>query len=114
MAADDAADGSDRLVPAVDGRGLPVWAVDLGDVSNLARGRLPVYARLDLRVTFKPKSPTGRWQVYLEVLNALNRKNVSVLEPNLEPDPSSDRPRITYAADNALPRLPSFGLRYRF
>jgi hypothetical protein len=112
IAADETEDG--RLVPAVDDAGLPVWTVDFGGVSNLARGHLPVYARLDLRFTFKPKNPAGRWQVYLELLNALNRKNVSTLEPALQYDPSSDRPRIDYASDSGLPLLPSFGFRYRF
>ena len=112
IAADEAEDG--RLVPAVDDAGLPIWTVNFGGVSNLARGHLPVYARLDLRFTFKPKNPAGRWQVYLELLNALNRKNVSTLEPALQYDPSSDRPRIDYASDSGLPLLPSFGFRYRF
>ena len=77
-------------------------------------GRLPVFARLDMRVTFKSKNPNGRWEVYVEVLNALNRKNVSQLQPELLYDPSSDRPQIGYSSDSGLPRLPSFGLRLRF
>jgi hypothetical protein len=114
VAATEASDGSGRLVPDRDAAGNLVWVVDFGDVSNLARGRLPVYARLDLRLTFKPGSPDGGWQLYLEVLNALNRKNVSSLQPELEVDPGSDRPRITYGTDSGLPLLPSFGFRYRF
>jgi hypothetical protein len=114
VASTAAADGSGRLVPAVDATGLPVWTVSFGDVSNLSRGRLPIYARLDLRVTFKPKNPQGRWQVYVEVLNALDRKNISSLQPQLDFDPSSDRPSIAYKSDSGLPRLPSFGVRYRF
>jgi hypothetical protein len=111
----DAPDGSGRLVPATDASGNLVWAVDFGDVSNLARGHLPVYARLDFRATFKPSSPTGRWQLYVDVLNLLNRTNTSVLDPFLEFDPSSDRPSIGYGGDgDGLPLLPSFGLRYRF
>ena len=114
VAADDAPDGSGRLVPAVDDAGRPIWTVDFGDVSNLSRGRLPAYARLDLRVTFKPRNPSGRWQLYVDVLNLLNRKNVSTLEPDLVYDPTSDRPQITYTSDSGLPRLPSVGVRYRF
>jgi hypothetical protein len=114
VASTAAPDGSGRLVPALDQAGLPVWTVSFGDVSNLSRGRLPVYARLDLRVTFKPKNPQGRWQIYLEVLNALGRKNVSNLQPQLDFDASSDRPSISYKSDSGLPRLPSFGVRYRF
>ena len=106
-------DGSGALVPAFS-QGLPVWTVDFGDVSNLSRARLPVYARLDLRATFKPRNPAGRWQVYLDVLNALNRANASRLDPDLRFDPTSDRPRIDYSSDSGLPLLPSFGFRYRF
>lgn len=114
VAAEPAADGSGRLVPAVDTDGATVWTIDFGGVSNLGRGRLPTYARVDLRLTFKPGGATGRWQIYLDVLNALNRKNVSNLQPQLEYDPSSDRPRVTYGTDSGLPLLPSFGIRYRF
>jgi hypothetical protein len=114
VAADPAPDGSGRLVPAVDAQGRTVWTTDYGNVSNLGRSRLPVYARLDLRLTFKPKSPTGRWQLYFEVINALNRKNVSALQPQLNYDPSSDRPSISYRSDSGLPLLPSFGFRYRY
>jgi hypothetical protein len=109
-----APDGAGRLVPAVDADGRPVWTVNFGDVSNLARGHLPAYARLDLRLTFRPKNPAGRWQIYIDVLNALNRKNVTSLQPLLVFDPTSDRPQITYQRDSGLPRLPSFGVRYRF
>jgi hypothetical protein len=102
------------LVPAVDPHGLYMWSVDYGGVGNLNSARLPVYARLDLRVTFNPKQMTGRWQVYFEVLNALNRNNVSALQPTLEYDPTSDRPRLVSGTDDGFPRLPSFGVRYRF
>jgi len=114
VASTTASDGSGRLIPQVDAQGRPVWTVDFGDVSNLSRGRLPVYARLDVRVTFKPKSPTGRWQIYVDVLNLLNRENFSNLQPELDFDPTSDRPKINYSSDSGLPRLPSFGVRYRF
>jgi hypothetical protein len=114
VAADPAPDGSGRLVPAVDAQGRTVWTIDYGDVSNLDRSRLPVYARLDLRLTFKPSSAAGRWQLYFEVLNALNRKNVSQLQPELDYNPAGDQPTISYKSDSGLPLLPSFGFRYRF
>lgn len=114
VASTSAPDGSGRLIPQLDSEGRTVWTVDFGDVSNLSRTRLPVYARLDLRVTFKPRNPAGRWQVYVEVLNALNRKNFINLQPELEFDPSSDRPTIHYSSDSGLPLLPSFGMRFRF
>jgi len=48
------------------------------------------------------------------VLNLLNRENFSNLQPELDFDPMSDRPKINYSSDSGLPRLPSFGVRYRF
>jgi hypothetical protein len=102
------------LVPARDGDGNVMWTPDFGDVTNLNRDRLPMYARLDVRVSFKPRSADGRWLFYLEILNVLDRRNVSQLQPELLYDASSDRPAIAFASDSGLPRLPSFGFRYRF
>lgn len=109
-----AGEGSDRLVPAVDPDGNPIWIVDYGDVSNLNSGRLPSYARLDARVTYRPGGLQGRWEVYLEVLNVLGRTNAGSLEPSLLYDPTGPRPRIVEDPDGSLPRLPSFGVRFRF
>ena len=102
------------FVPMTDAKGLYIWSVDQGGVGNLNTARLPPYARLDLRVTFNPKSVTGRWQIYVEILNALNRKNVSGLRSELEYDPTSDRPRLVSDNEGGFPRLPSLGVRYRF
>lgn len=90
-----------------------VWSVDNGGVENLNGGRLPVYARLDLRMTFTP-SRTSRWQFYVELINALNRRNASTESPELKYDPSSDRPMLTFSRDGSFPLLPSFGLRTQF
>jgi Carboxypeptidase regulatory-like domain/TonB dependent receptor-like, beta-barrel/TonB-dependent Receptor Plug Domain len=103
-----------ELVPQRDAQGLLVWAADLGDVTNLSAGRLPLYARVDARVTFRPRWMHNRWQIYVEVLNVLNRDNAGSLEPHLAYDPSSDRPRLEVSREERLPLLPSFGVRYRF
>jgi hypothetical protein len=110
-------DAGGRLVPLVnltDTKGLYIWSVDRGGVENLNTVRLPHYARLDMRITFNPKDARGRWQIYVEVLNVLNRENVSAFRPRLQFDPSSDRPRLESHTDSGFPRLPSFGVRYRF
>ena len=112
VAATPGADGS--LVPLKDAKGLYIWSVDRGGVGNLNTARLPPYARLDLRVTFNPKKVTGRWQIYVEILNALNRKNGSAICYDLRYDPSSDRPRLVSGIDSGFPPVPSFGVRYRF
>lgn len=102
------------LVPARDAAGFPIWTPDFGDSANLNTGRLPVFARVDLRATFLPRWANNRWQLYAEVINLLNRDNASSLDTELTYDPASDRPRLTTVRSGRLPLLPSFGIRYRF
>ena len=109
-----AAAGITRLVPQYDDVGLLVWSPDYGDTSNFNTARLPFFARLDARVTFRPRWTNDRWQFYLEIINLLNRDNASELEAELNYDPNSDRPRLTEAPSGRLPLLPTFGLRFRF
>lgn len=113
--ADRDSDGlRDELVPAVDAAGLPVYEINLGGVDNLYRSQLPWFARVDLRATWKPRGAAGRWEFYAEVINLLNRKNAGSLDPRLEYDPASQRPRIVEKRDQSIPRLPSLGVRFRF
>src|SRR6185503_12553505 len=93
------------LVPLKSTKGLYVWTVDRGGVDNLNTVRLPAYARLDLRVTFNPRSVTGRWQIYAEVFNALNRQHGSTISYSLRPDLSKDRPRLVSKVDSGLPAV---------
>ena len=90
-----AAAGVTRLVPQYDDLGLLVWSADFGDTSNFNTARLPFFARLDARVTFRPRWANDRWQFYFEVINLLNRDNASELEVDLVYDPNSDRPQLT-------------------
>lgn len=103
-----------ELVPERDPVGLLVWTPDYGDVSNLNSCRLPAFVRVDLRATFHPGWQNGRWQLYAEVINLLNRDNTSQLETELVYDPNSDRPSLSTGSGNSLPLLPSFGVRFRF
>jgi hypothetical protein len=106
---------SGRLAPATDPNGLYMWAIDWGGAGNLNSARLPLYARLDLRVTFNPKKVTGRWQIYAELLNALYHENIWALGWVLRHDPAGDRPRlVSENKDSGFPLLPSLGVRYRF
>ena len=109
-----AAESGGRLVPARDAAGALVYAADYGGLDNLHRGRLPHYARVDLRVTHRPGGAAGRWSWYLEVINLLNRDNPVELETALLHDPDSVRPRLVEMPTAGFPLLPSFGFRFRF
>ena len=103
-----------ELVPQRDATGLPVYTADFGSVSNLLRARFPVFARLDLRLNWKPKGESSRWLFYLEFINATNRTNVGRFEAKLIPVPGADRPAIQETPGGFLPFLPTFGVRFRF
>jgi hypothetical protein len=105
---------TDELVPRYDAAGLLVYAPDLGTVADLGHSRLPVFARVDLRVTWRPRGAAGRWELYVEALNMLNRKNASGLDPRLEHDPDADRPRVVEKPIGSIPLLPTIGVRFRF
>jgi hypothetical protein len=101
-------------VPQYDQNGLLVWTTDPGNVSDLNTGRLPVFARVDMRVTFRPARWNNRVQFYVEVINVFNRKNTGSYQTSLEYDPTSDKPKIKQEPAGALPILPSFGCRIVF
>jgi len=105
---------TDELLPERDAAGRLVYAVNFGGVDNLNQARLPVFARVDLRATWRPRGAAGRWEFYAEVINLLNRKNAGAFEPRLEFDATSDRPRIVEERDQSIPRLPTVGIRFRF
>lgn len=104
----------DELVPGRDSAGRLIYDVNLGGIDNLNRARLPVFARVDLRATWRPRGAAGRWEFYAEVINLLNRKNAGSFEARLEYDPAADRPRIVEQRDQSIPRLPTLGVRFRF
>jgi len=114
VAADETADG--RYVPALDAEGRFVYETTLGGVSSLNSARLPAFARLDLRLSWKPRGAAGRWMIYLDVINATNRKNAGQIAASLAYDPASalDQPRLVEERAAAIPFLPSFGVRFRF
>ena len=112
VAADEDVRG--RLVPARDAAGALVYSVDLGGLDALQRGRLPYYARVDLRIANLPGGPSGRWSWYIEVINLLNRDNPVELETSLRHDPEGRLPRIVESPTAGFPIIPSFGVRVRF
>jgi hypothetical protein len=114
-AADRDGDGNRaERVPETDTAGRLVYTTDYGGVSNLNSARLPAFARLDLRATFHLGGPEGRWQIYLDVLNATARDNAGFVDTTLRHDPAAERPRIVEEPDGNIPFLPSIGVRFRF
>jgi hypothetical protein len=103
-----------ELVPERDGEGRLVYEPSFGGVGNFGSGRLPPFARLDLRLTFFPRGRRGRWQVYADVINALDRRNAEFLQPKLEHDPDGERPRMREEPSRSIGILPSVGVRFRF
>jgi hypothetical protein len=101
-------------LPQYDENGLLVWTTDPGNVGDLNTGQLPVFARMDMRVTFRPARWNNRVQFYVEVINVFNRKNTGSYQTSLEYDPTSDKPKIVQESAGALPILPSFGCRIVF
>ncbi|MSO62852.1 MAG: TonB-dependent receptor [Acidobacteria bacterium] len=105
---------TDELLPERDAAGRLVYAVNFGGAANLNQARLPVFARVDVRATWRPRGAAGRWEFYAEIINLLNRKNAGALEPRLDYDSTADRPRIVEQRDQSIPRLPTVGIRFRF
>lgn len=103
-------DDRGRLVPATDPEGNLIYGVDYGGVENLNSGRLPYYGRVDVRATYQ----RGRWSMYVEVINLLDRDNPLTLEPRLAHDPTSTRPSLSEVPSEGFPRLPTFGVRVAF
>lgn len=103
-----------ELLPDHDALGRLIYEVDFGSNANLNQARLPVFARIDLRATWRPRGAAGRWELYAEIINLLNRKNAGALDPRLEYDPTADQPRIVEGRDQSIPRLPTVGVRFRF
>ena len=95
-------DSSDRdgdgnrseLVPQRDTQGAPVFQPALGDVFNLNSRRLPHFARVDARFTYRPAWGGERWAFHLDLINILNGRNFTQLDSVLLLDPGADRPQI--------------------
>ncbi len=107
-------DDRGRLVPATDSAGNLQYTIDYGGAENLNSGRLPHYARVDFRATYQRGGADGGWSFYVEVINLLGRDNAITLEPRLQHDPGATLPRLSEVPAQGFPRVPTFGLRFRF
>jgi hypothetical protein len=104
-----------EVVPARDDRRRPIYVADPGGADTLNSDRLPYYARVDLRLGYRPRGPQGRWLFFVEVVNLLGRRNAAGYDWDIRLDPGAERPRIEVTeGEDGVPRLPSFGVRFRF
>ena len=84
-----------------------------GGVAELNTARMPMFSRLDLRLAYRPRGVSGRWELYVEGLNVLKHKNawfmdVDIVGDGLGSAAAGRRPV------GGLPRIVTFGLRFRF
>ena len=115
-AGDVDADGNrEEHVPQRDALGDPMFQPDLGDFAGINSARLPHFARVDVRLNYRPSWSGERWAFYLDLINVLNAKNVAQVDSSLVFDPVSDRPGIIeQTQDRGIPFFPSFGIRFWF
>ncbi|MBF8299668.1 MAG: TonB-dependent receptor plug [Acidobacteria bacterium] len=113
---DEDGDGNrEERVPQRDASGHPLFQPDRGDLSNVNAARLPHFARLDARLTYRPSWGGERWAFYADLINVLNAKNVIQIDSALVLDPASDRPGIIERSqDRGIPFFPSLGIRVWF
>ena len=97
-----------------DDEGNLAYAVDLGGLENLHRARLPLYARLDLRLTYRHGGPGGRWSAYAEAINVLNRDNGVDIDQRVTANPGAERPTVEEIPAFGFPFVPTVGFRVRF
>ena len=101
-----------RIVPVQTGPTSFVPDVAPGGVEQLNSARMPMVARLDLRLGYGPRGANGKWQLYVEGLNVLNHKNAFFVDASLVNEGSG----VTIKEEpiGGLPRLVTFGVRVRF
>ena len=102
-----------RLVPVQFAPNRFVAEVAPGGVAELNTARLPKFSRLDLRLGYRPRGVTGRWEVYVEGLNVLKHKNAWFMDADLV-DEGAGAARVEEEPVGGLPRIVTFGLRFRF
>jgi hypothetical protein len=96
--------------------GLVRYRPVFGPESQQNSARLPDYHRLDVRLSYRIKRSATRWELYLDVINLYNRKNVLSYRYRVEVDPSrpQDRPRLVREATTMFPILPTLGFNVVF
>ncbi len=122
---DDPETGETRSIVLTDpATGLVRLVPGYGGAANLNTARLPDYHRLDARLTFASRWRGTAFEVYLEVINVYNRKNVvryhyvveviespTGLPASLTPPPE---PLLFKEPVYMFPFIPSFGFSVSF
>jgi hypothetical protein len=83
-----------------------------GGVAQLNSARFPRFERLDLRFGYRPRGVTGRWQLYVEILNALNHPNAWFMDANIVG--GGESLRLQEEPVGGLPRIATIGVRFHF
>jgi hypothetical protein len=102
-----------RLVPSTVAPGVFRFEVAPGGAAELNAERFPMFARVDLRLAYRPRGVTGRWEIYLEAINALNRRNAWFMDATIVGGGTGGL-RLEEEPVGGLPRIPTFGVRFRF
>jgi hypothetical protein len=102
-----------RLLPIQVSPNAYALEVAPGGVAELNSARLPMFSRLDLRLGYRPRGVRGRWEVYVESLNVLKHKNAWFMDADLVSN-GSGAPLLEEEPVGGLPRIVTFGLRFRF
>ena len=83
---------------------FPIYSADFN------RDRMPDYHKLDIRVDFFARWFGVQWDIYIEVLNAYNSRNIYERDFDQREPYSSDNPKDV----RDLPFLPYFGVEVKF
>ncbi len=75
--------------------------------------RLPTFASLDLRLSRKFDVRRGTLTAFVEVSNALNRRNVCCIDWDIDEDDAGN-PVLEHSPDYWLPLLPAIGILWEF
>ncbi len=103
--------GDLELLPAgIDDEGEPVMVAVPGERNALNH---PTFASLDLRVSRRIIVPRGSLLAFVEVSNALNRRNVCCIDWDIEEDTAGNEV-LEYSRDYWMPLLPAIGILWEF
>ncbi len=75
--------------------------------------RHPTFASLDLRLSRRFDVPRGSLLAFVEISNALNRRNVCCIDWDIEED-AAGRELLEYSLDYWMPLLPAVGILWEF